>query len=47
MGIFTGLLNIKKGDRTGAPAWQDRYFTFFGAPVGMILTMDRRLDLAH
>jgi nitroreductase len=40
-----GLLNIKKGDRTGARAWQDRNFTFFGAPVGMILTMDRRLGL--
>jgi nitroreductase len=24
---------------------QDRNFTFFGAPVGMILTMDRRLGL--
>jgi nitroreductase len=40
-----GLLNIEKGDRTGARAWHDRNFTFFDAPVGMILTTDRRLGL--
>jgi nitroreductase len=37
------LLSISKGDRSGARAWHDRNFSFFGAPVGMILTMDRRL----
>ena len=39
------LLGIEKGDLTGARAWQDRNLTFFGAPVGMILTLDRRLGV--
>ena len=39
------LLSIEKGDRSGARAWHDRNVTFFGAPVGMILTTDRRLGL--
>lgn len=40
-----GLLGIGKGDRVAARAWHDRNFTFFGAPVGMIVTTDRRLGL--
>ena len=40
-----GLLGIEKGDRAGSRAWQDENFRFFGAPVGMILTRDRRLGL--
>ena len=39
------LLGIQKGDRTGSRAWHDRNFDFFGAPVGLIVTMDRRLGL--
>ena len=38
-----GLLGIEKGDRAKARAWHDENFRFFGAPVGMILTRDRRL----
>ncbi len=40
-----GLLGIAKGDRAGARAWHDRNFNFFGAPVGMIFTLDRRMAL--
>jgi nitroreductase len=40
-----GLLGIGKGDRAGARAWHDQNFRFFGAPVGMIFTLDRRLGL--
>ena len=40
-----GLLGIAKGDRAGARAWHDQNFDFFGAPVGMIFTLDRRLGL--
>ena len=40
-----GLLGIAKGDRAGARGWHDQNFNFFGAPVGMIFTMDRRLGL--
>ena len=40
-----GLLGIAKGDRAGARGWHDRNFSFFGAPVGMIFTVDRRLGL--
>jgi nitroreductase len=38
-------LGIGKGDRAAARRWHDQNFTFFGAPVGMILTTDRRLGL--
>ena len=41
-----GLLGIAKGDRAAARAWQDRNFNFFGAPVGLIFTLDRRLAIA-
>jgi len=40
-----GLLGIGKGDRAGARAWHDQNYRFFGAPVGMIFTLDRRLGL--
>jgi nitroreductase len=40
-----GVLGIKKGDREGTKAQQGRNFEFFGAPVGMIFTIDR--DLAR
>ena len=40
-----GLLGIVKGDRAGARAWHDQNFSFFGAPVGMMFTLDRRLSL--
>lgn len=41
-----GLLGIAKGDRTAARAWHGRNFDFFGAPVGMIFTTDRRLGIS-
>lgn len=40
-----GLLGIEKGDRAKSRAWHDENFRFFGAPVGLILTRDRRLGL--
>ena len=40
-----GLLGILKGDRVKARAWNDENYRFFGAPVGLILTRDRRLGL--
>jgi nitroreductase len=40
-----GLLGIAKGDRAASRAWHDRNFDFFGAPVGMIFTLDRDLGL--
>ena len=40
-----GLLGIQKGDKARSRAWQDENFRFFGAPVGLILTRDRRLGL--
>jgi nitroreductase len=40
-----GLLRISKGDRATARRWHDQNFTFFGAPVGMVMTVDRRLGL--
>lgn len=39
------LLGIGKGDREASRAWHDRNFDFFGAPVGMIFTTDRRLGI--
>jgi nitroreductase len=44
LGLY-GLLGIQKGDKAKARAWQDENFRFFGAPVGLILTRDRRLGL--
>lgn len=40
-----GVLGIPKGDRAASRAYQGRNFDFFGAPVGMIFTIDR--DLAR
>jgi nitroreductase len=37
------LLGIAKGDRAAARRWHDRNFEFFGAPVGMIFTVERSL----
>ncbi|APX26177.1 hypothetical protein Ga0080559_TMP201 (plasmid) [Salipiger profundus] len=37
------LIGVQRGDRAGAVAHHDRNFTFFGAPVGLILSIDRRL----
>ena len=37
------LIGVEKGDTVGSRAHHDRNFTFFGAPVGMILSVDRRL----
>jgi nitroreductase len=41
-----GLLGIEKGNREQARAWSDQNFRFFGAPVGMIFTLDRGLAIA-
>ncbi|WP_395697936.1 nitroreductase [Methylocella sp.] len=38
-----GILGIARGDRAAARRWQDENFRFFGAPVGFIFTLDRRL----
>lgn len=40
-----GVLGIPKGDRAASRKYQGRNFEFFGAPVGMIFTIDR--DLAR
>lgn len=36
-----GLLGIPKGDRAASRAYQGQNFAFFGAPAGMIFTIDR------
>ncbi len=38
-----GVLGIPKGDREASRNYQGRNFEFFGAPVGMIFTIDREL----
>ncbi|MGE0629067.1 MAG: nitroreductase [Hyphomicrobiaceae bacterium] len=38
-----GTLGIAKGDRAASRAFQRRNYQFFGAPVGMIFTIDRDL----
>lgn len=40
-----GVLGIPKGDREASRKYQGQNFAFFGAPVGMIFTIDR--DLAR
>ena len=40
-----GLLGIGKGDRSGTKRQSGRNFDFFGAPVGMMFTLDRDLGL--
>jgi len=39
-----GLLEIGKTDKDKMHAQHGRNYTFFGAPVGMIFTIDRRLE---
>ncbi len=38
-----GLLGIAKGDRAAMQAQHRRNYEFFGAPVGLMFTIDRRL----
>lgn len=40
-----GLLGIERGDRAGMKAQLGRNYTFFDAPVGLIFTIDRDLNL--
>jgi nitroreductase len=40
-----GLLGIKKGDFEGTERQRRRNFEFFGAPVGMIFTLDEDLEI--
>ncbi|MBL8474220.1 MAG: nitroreductase [Rhodocyclaceae bacterium] len=40
-----GLLGIPKGDRAASHAQHRRNFMFFDAPVGLMFTIDRRLEL--
>jgi nitroreductase len=40
-----GLLGIAKGDTGRMKAQHARNFAFFGAPVGLIFTIDRRLEI--
>jgi nitroreductase len=39
-----GLIGIPKGDKEGSWRQWGRNFQFFGAPVGLILTIDKDLD---
>jgi nitroreductase len=40
-----GTLGIGRGDRDKSRAYRARNYAFFGAPVGLIFTIDRRLEL--
>jgi nitroreductase len=40
-----GLLGIKKGDDAAMHAQHGKNFDFFGAPIGAIFTIDRRLEI--
>jgi nitroreductase len=40
-----GLLGIRKGDFEGTEKQRRRNFEFFGAPVGMIFTLDEDLEI--
>lgn len=40
-----GLLGIEKGDREATSRQHGRNYTFFGAPVGLIFTIDRGLAM--
>jgi nitroreductase len=40
-----GLLGIKKGDFEGTERQRRRNFEFFGAPVGLIFTLDEDLEI--
>ncbi|BAQ45026.1 MULTISPECIES: nitroreductase [Methylobacterium] len=39
-----GLAGIEKGDKAGARRQLGRNFAFFGAPVGLVFTIDRDLE---
>jgi nitroreductase len=39
-----GLLGIGKGDREKSRAYRARNYEFFGAPAGLVFTIDRRLE---
>ncbi|MCX7353332.1 MAG: nitroreductase [Alphaproteobacteria bacterium] len=39
------LVGVTKGDREGARRQMERNFVFFDAPVGLIITLDRDLEL--
>ncbi len=39
-----GTLGIGRGDREKSKAYRATNYTFFGAPVGMIFTIDRKLE---
>jgi nitroreductase len=40
-----GLLGIKRGDDAAMHAQHGKNFDFFGAPIGVIFTIDRRLEI--
>ena len=40
-----GTLGIGRGDREQSKAYRARNYDFFGAPVGLIFTIDRRLEI--
>jgi nitroreductase len=40
-----GTLGIGRGDRDKSRAYRATNYEFFGAPVGMVFTIDRRLEL--
>ena len=42
--IYYGALKIEPGDLASRAAQTAKNFTFFGAPVGLIFTIDRRLS---
>jgi nitroreductase len=39
-----GLLGIGRGDREKSKAYRATNYNFFGAPVGLVFTIDRRLE---
>lgn len=39
-----GLLGIAKGDHAAMKAQHARNYSFFGAPVGLVVSLDRRLE---
>lgn len=39
-----GLLGIGRGDREKSKAYRARNYEFFGAPVGMVFTIERKLE---
>ena len=39
-----GLLGIGRGDREKSKAYRARNYDFFGAPVGLVFTIDRKLE---